>query len=247
MTQPASHPLTIRTREEMSPEYFETVSKMLRSQAYRELAAAVVFAEALSLVPTVEFKRHVVHTVEEEMEHDAIYTVSKELGARLCLGAHFERVRVTKKEVVTDGEDNLTLGVWVTVENVNDEPVVHFLGPEPGSRYGLGETILFTANATDEDGDQLTYTWMLDDEPLGFGRDLEVDWLPVGRHDVKLEVSDGSAEVWTSLDVRVEAEEEEGPSWAYWTVILLALAVVAVVVSVLFNRRAQSGGRSSQP
>ncbi len=72
MTQPASHPLTIRTREEMSPEYFETVSKMLRSQAYRELAAAVVFAEALSLVPTVEFKRHVVHTVEEEMEHYAI-------------------------------------------------------------------------------------------------------------------------------------------------------------------------------
>ncbi|MHC4956217.1 MAG: Phenylacetic acid catabolic protein [Planctomycetota bacterium] len=71
MSQPATQPRPISTREEMSPEYFETISKMLRSQAYRELAAAVVFAEALALVPTLEFKRHVVHTVEEEMEHYA--------------------------------------------------------------------------------------------------------------------------------------------------------------------------------
>jgi ring-1,2-phenylacetyl-CoA epoxidase subunit PaaA len=64
----------------MSPEYFETVSRMLSSQAYRELAAAVVFAEALSIVPTVEFKRHVVQTVDEEMEH---YATCIELGTQL--------------------------------------------------------------------------------------------------------------------------------------------------------------------
>ena len=54
MTAPLSSPRTIRTRAEMTPEYFETLSKMLRSQAYRELAAAVVFAEAIALVPTLE-------------------------------------------------------------------------------------------------------------------------------------------------------------------------------------------------
>jgi 1,2-phenylacetyl-CoA epoxidase catalytic subunit len=56
----------------MTPEYFETLSKMIRSQAYRELAAAVVFAEAIAIVPTLEFKHHVVHTIEEEMDHYAV-------------------------------------------------------------------------------------------------------------------------------------------------------------------------------
>ncbi|MHC4448549.1 MAG: Phenylacetic acid catabolic protein [Planctomycetota bacterium] len=72
MPAPLSSPRTIRTRAEMSPEYFETLSKMLRSQAYRELAAAVVFAEAIALVPTLEFKHHVVQTVQEEMGHYAV-------------------------------------------------------------------------------------------------------------------------------------------------------------------------------
>jgi 1,2-phenylacetyl-CoA epoxidase catalytic subunit len=71
MTAPLSHPAIVRSRAEMSPEYFGTLTKMLRSQAYRELAAAVVFAEAIALVPTLEFKRHVVHTIDEEMEHYA--------------------------------------------------------------------------------------------------------------------------------------------------------------------------------
>ena len=72
MPAPATPPRTIRTREDMPPEYFDVLSRMLRSQAYRELAAAVVFAEALSIVPTLDFKQHVVHTVEEEMDHYAV-------------------------------------------------------------------------------------------------------------------------------------------------------------------------------
>ena len=94
MSQPAAQPLTFRTRAEMSPEYFETVSKMLGSQAYRELAAAVVFAEALALVPTLEFKRHVVHTVEEEMEHYAICVrLAEDLGIEGFDAACSQRVR----------------------------------------------------------------------------------------------------------------------------------------------------------
>jgi 1,2-phenylacetyl-CoA epoxidase catalytic subunit len=42
---------------------------MIRSQGYRELAAATVFAEALHLVPSVKFKRQVAQHVHEEIEH----------------------------------------------------------------------------------------------------------------------------------------------------------------------------------
>jgi 1,2-phenylacetyl-CoA epoxidase catalytic subunit len=60
---------TIRSRAEMSEQYFDTLSRMIRSQAYRELAAATVFAEALLLVPTIRFKQKVTQHIGEEMEH----------------------------------------------------------------------------------------------------------------------------------------------------------------------------------
>lgn len=75
MTQTRS----IRTRAEMDQRYFDTLVRMLRSQAYRELAAATVFAEALTLVPTVKFKKKVLQHVQEEMEHFEV-----------CCGLHAE-------------------------------------------------------------------------------------------------------------------------------------------------------------
>ena len=97
MTAPASHPVTIRSRAEMSPEYFRTLAQMLRSQAYRELAAAVVFAEAIALVPTLEFKRHVVHTIEEEMEHYATcVSLAEQLGIEDFDEECSRRVRVDR-------------------------------------------------------------------------------------------------------------------------------------------------------
>jgi len=60
---------TIRNRTQMEPRYFEVLRQMIHSQGYRELAAATVFADALSIVPTLKFKKKVVQHIEEEMEH----------------------------------------------------------------------------------------------------------------------------------------------------------------------------------
>ena len=60
---------TIRTRAEMDQRYYDLLVQLIRSQGYRELAAATVFAEALHLVPTIRFKRKVVQHIQEEMEH----------------------------------------------------------------------------------------------------------------------------------------------------------------------------------
>jgi 1,2-phenylacetyl-CoA epoxidase catalytic subunit len=64
-----TEPKTIRNRAEMTDRYFQTVASMVRSQAYRELAASIAFASALAHVPTLEFRKRVVHHVEEELEH----------------------------------------------------------------------------------------------------------------------------------------------------------------------------------
>ena len=73
---------TIHTRAEMDQDYFDTLVRMLRSQGYRELAAATVFAEALKIIPTVEFKKKVLQHVNEEMEHfEVCCDLFNEIGA----------------------------------------------------------------------------------------------------------------------------------------------------------------------
>ncbi|HEX5138850.1 MAG TPA: Phenylacetic acid catabolic protein [Planctomycetota bacterium] len=73
---------TIRARSEMDQAYYETLVQLIRSQGYRELAAATVFAEALHLVPGLAFKKKVVQHVNEEMEHfEVCCDLYEEIGA----------------------------------------------------------------------------------------------------------------------------------------------------------------------
>jgi 1,2-phenylacetyl-CoA epoxidase catalytic subunit len=73
---------TIRSRQEMDQKYFDTLVHLIRSQGYRELAAATVFAEALHLVPGLAFKKKVVQHVNEEMEHfEVCCDIYAEIGA----------------------------------------------------------------------------------------------------------------------------------------------------------------------
>lgn len=73
---------TIRTRQEMDQKYYETLVQLIRSQGYRELAAATVFAEALHLVPGLAFKKKVVQHVNEEMEHfEVCCEIYRDIGA----------------------------------------------------------------------------------------------------------------------------------------------------------------------
>ena len=90
---------TIRRRDEMDQQYFETLVQMIRSQGYRELAAATVFAQALHLVPTIKFKKQVVQHVHEEMEHfEVCCNLYAEIGAgdldEVCTGILREKAPV---------------------------------------------------------------------------------------------------------------------------------------------------------
>jgi len=73
---------TVRTRQQMDQKYFDTLVRLIRSQGYRELAAATVFAEALHLVPGLAFKKRVVQHINEEMEHfEVCCDLFAEIGA----------------------------------------------------------------------------------------------------------------------------------------------------------------------
>lgn len=53
----------------MTPEYRKTLTQMMESQAYRELAAAQMFGYGLQFVPELKWLKFITWHVTEEMEH----------------------------------------------------------------------------------------------------------------------------------------------------------------------------------
>jgi len=57
------------SREEMPPRYRETLEQMMKSQAYRELAAARMFGHGLQFVDSSKWLKFIVWHIGEETEH----------------------------------------------------------------------------------------------------------------------------------------------------------------------------------
>lgn len=135
----------------------------------------------------------------------------------------------------------------LVVENVNDDPVILFVTPEDLSKYNEGQAVAFGAAASDEDGDDLTYTWLLGTKELGTGDRLSVDDLPTGTQEITLVVSDGTSDVEHRLNVVVRETESLGTSLGLLLVILVLFVVVGALGMTLYlrsrNTPAESQGK----
>ena len=60
---------TYETREGMDERFYGTLVQMMRSQAYRELAAAQMFGYGLQFVPNLKWLKFMTWHIREEMEH----------------------------------------------------------------------------------------------------------------------------------------------------------------------------------
>jgi 1,2-phenylacetyl-CoA epoxidase catalytic subunit len=60
---------TYATKEEMDPKMVQTITQMMESQAYRELAAAQMFGYGLQYVPKLKWLKFMTWHITEEMEH----------------------------------------------------------------------------------------------------------------------------------------------------------------------------------
>jgi 1,2-phenylacetyl-CoA epoxidase catalytic subunit len=65
----ATEKRVFQTREEMPPRYRETLEQMMKSQAYRELAAARMFGHGLQYVSSSKWLKFLVWHIGEETEH----------------------------------------------------------------------------------------------------------------------------------------------------------------------------------
>jgi VCBS repeat-containing protein len=109
---------------------------------------------------------------------------------------------------VTDGTNSVTQTIDVTVENVNDKPVIETGFGQDVARHSVHENykgIVGSVGASDPDGDQLTYSLVRGDDsarfvltnnglltlkaPLDFERRMDAD--RDGFYEVTVQVSDG--------------------------------------------------------
>ncbi|NIP35321.1 MAG: hypothetical protein GWN18_10240 [Thermoplasmata archaeon] len=139
---------------------------------------------------------------------------------------------------VSDGDDSVPAEVQVHVENVNDVPILEGLQPMNGTRVSQYRTLRLVATVSDEDGDDLTVTWMRGSKVLGTGNELILKDLDPGEMTLRVVVSDGKAEAEGSLTIVVE--EEDGGSLVWW-VLGAVLVGVALLVTIMVRSRRSSG------
>jgi hypothetical protein len=131
-----------------------------------------------------------------------------------------------------DGEDQTDANLTILVVNVNDLPVIVEILPEDGSKFDRGRTIEFFVTATDEENDDLTYTWKEGDEVLGTSDFLKYSKLGKGEHNITVVIDDGTGSVEGSVIVVVK-EEEESPGFG----LLFAMAAVVLAGIVVRWKR----------
>jgi hypothetical protein len=143
----------------------------------------------------------------------------------------------------------------LTVVTYNDPPEVDILAPIEGRVFPHGDEIHLRADAFDEEGEHLTYTWSwrYNDVPgaqwerMDTGPSAYWTQAPSGPIRVRLEVSDGALSATDEVVIQVEAPVEEEGGLSIWLLAAIALAVVAVLVALmLLNRRGDDTGEEKE-
>lgn len=177
-------------------------------------------------------------------DSSSLFDINPETGTISFTPSHYQVGTHPVTVTVSDGNDALASVTFdLVVENVNGVPVIVTVLPLDGAIFEEGEPVRFSVEATDGDGDALTYTWMEGDTELGAGTPFKTMVLPVGTHTITLVVTDGTAQVDQSFQVVIvkaevdPSEEDEGMPITIILMLVLGIAVgVLTLVMFLWGR-----------
>ena len=103
-------------------------------------------------------------------------------------------------------QSTVTLNPMRSTSNQNHPPVADFSYKPHCLDPTNQQTIQFTNLSSDLDDDPLTYGWLVDNQPVSIDKDYSTQ-LPVGQHEVGLEVSDPFAKSTAAQTVTVEPDQ----------------------------------------
>ncbi|MBM4249807.1 MAG: hypothetical protein FJ149_10340, partial [Euryarchaeota archaeon] len=133
----------------------------------------------------------------------------------------------------------------LTVVNVNDPPAgVRILNPVEGTRFPAGKAVSLEAEAQDEDGDELEFSWYVDGKLLERGRSVTARGFGPGAHSIRVSASDGNLTVDSPpVNITVfRAPEQGGASPLLPIVGIVALVAVGLAAALYLRRRSPGNG-----
>jgi len=174
--------------------------------------------------------------------------ISGEVGVNYNYSSDYDSSDGNIHEVMVElsaGEHVINFTWNLTVKNVNRLPVIDESSVKPIGDKVLtaGEAIDFSINATDPDGDALTYTWTIKDGDTFSNQSFNTN-LPAGTYNVTITVEDGNGgmdtlplEVTVNAAVSVTPEEETEDSYLLWIIIAIVLVVIIIIMVVVLKKK----------
>ncbi|MCJ7445338.1 MAG: NPCBM/NEW2 domain-containing protein [Methanotrichaceae archaeon] len=112
------------------------------------------------------------------------------------IGSHTIETKVKDGNHNADGDDSKIIDFTISPQTItNQPPLINELASAPDSPQRVGTTITWTADATDPDGDQIVYKYILNGDPVDdWSRDNAWTWQPseqyIGNNIIEVLVRD---------------------------------------------------------
>lgn len=127
----------------------------------------------------------------------ASYTLETDVS----MGGAVHRVRVE----VSDGKTNISREWEVTVPHVNRSPEGSIKSPLNLSSFTRGTPVVFSAEGSDPDGDNLTFVWRdLAGNELGRGATFTTKTLLKGSQTIRLEINDTKGSTYRDVTILIK-------------------------------------------
>ncbi len=147
----------------------------------------------------------------------------------------------TVKVTVSDWEGLEAITTFrLTVLKYNDPPVITRVKPVNGTRVLFDHEVVFVADATDPQGDRLSYTWTEGNRTIGRGSSIVTMFSVPGTYIVTLTVDDGRDFTGYNITIRVVSKldaQKPAPGFEL-AFVAAAAALAAVAVASRRKRRA---------
>ncbi len=111
----------------------------------------------------------------------------------------------------------------------NTMPRIISFTPQDGERFQKGKRVEFRVEAIDDEGDPLTYTWYDGSEQLSNLSFFIKSDLRVGKHPLRLLVSDGLVAAELTITIEIVEPPAEGPNLTMVTIGAAVAVMVAIV------------------